>query len=262
MLARMSLLPCWKPRWRKILSRNLGEGAPRCTGRKENRLFADLRATQRVRLIAENVSPQRCCDTFPGFTSWPPSTALKPAGRKTGDMLRPALVCRLGLTDDRHPQSALLSARRGSATLRNFLPLHTCVTVAISIRKRESKRSIYRAAMAAITTSTSAKRNGYLWAPGLTLWKSAILKLSCVPQQTDWVIHAVVLRRRLRGMGCKGRAAMASRSATKTLPLWRMEDGFLRSSGLGSDFCRRYRWYWINAGSTMTPRAQRPGSAA
>lgn len=28
---------------------------------------------------------------------------------------------------------------------------------------------------------------------------------------------------------------MASRSAAKSLPLWRMEDGFLRSSGLGSD---------------------------
>lgn len=39
----------------------------------------------------------------------------------------------------------------------------------------------------------------------------------------------------LRGMGCKGRTAMASRSATKSLPLWLMEDGFLRSSGLGSD---------------------------
>ncbi len=31
---------------------------PRCTGRKETGYFADLRATQRVRLIAENVSPQ------------------------------------------------------------------------------------------------------------------------------------------------------------------------------------------------------------
>ena len=67
---------------------------------------------------------------------------------------------------------------------------------------------------------------------------------------------------RLRGMGCKGEQQWRAEAQRKSLPLWRMEDGFLRSSGLGSDLCRRYRWSWINAGSTMTPRAPATGSAA
>lgn len=55
--------------------------------------------------------------------------------------------------------------------------------------------------------------------------------------------------------GVKGEQQWRAEAQRKSLPLWRMEDGFLRSSGLGSDLCRRYRWSWINAGSTMTPRA-------
>lgn len=40
---------------------------------------------------------------------------------------------------------------------------------------------------------------------------------------------------RLRGMGCKGEQQWRAEAQRKSLPLWRMEDGFLRSSGLGSD---------------------------
>lgn len=39
----------------------------------------------------------------------------------------------------------------------------------------------------------------------------------------------------LRGMGCKGEQQWLAEAQQKSLPLWRMEDGFLRSSGLGSD---------------------------
>lgn len=36
-------------------------------------------------------------------------------------------------------------------------------------------------------------------------------------------------------MGCKGEQQWRAEAQRKSLPLWRMEDGFLRSSGLGSD---------------------------
>ncbi len=60
--------------------------------------FADLRATQRVRLIAENVSPQsllRHVSRVYVVTSQYGFEALL-AG-KTSNMFRPALVCRLGV---------------------------------------------------------------------------------------------------------------------------------------------------------------------
>lgn len=105
---------------------------------KKTGYFADLRATQRVRLIAENVSPQsllRHVSRVYVVTSQYGFEALL-AGKPVTCFGQP-WYAGWGLTDDRHPQSALLSARRGSATLEELLPLHTCVTVAISIRKRE-----------------------------------------------------------------------------------------------------------------------------
>lgn len=124
---------------------------------KKTGYFADLRATQRVRLIAENVSPQsllRHISRVYVVTSQYGFEALL-AGKPVTCFGKP-WYAGWGLTDDRHPQSALLSARRGSATLEELLPQHTCVTVAISTRSRGRKRSVYRTAMAAITAQPSA----------------------------------------------------------------------------------------------------------
>lgn len=99
----------------------MGEGASGCPGRKETGYFADLRATQRVRLIAENVSPAVAVATrFLGLRrdiQYGFEALL--AGKPVTCFGQP-WYAGWGLTDDRHPQSALLSARRGSATLEEL----------------------------------------------------------------------------------------------------------------------------------------------
>ncbi len=98
MLARMSLLPCWKPRWRKILAEIWVKVHPDVLEGKKTGYFADLRATQRVRLIAENVSPQsllRHVSRVYVVTSQYGFEALL-AGKPV-TCFRPAPVCKLGL---------------------------------------------------------------------------------------------------------------------------------------------------------------------
>lgn len=80
------------------------------------------------------------------------------------------------------------------------------------------------------------QRDGYLWAPGLTLWKSAILK----PFLQTATNRLSFSRRCTAASACvvwgvKGEQQWRAEAQRKSLPLWRMEDGFLRSSGLGSD---------------------------
>ncbi len=125
---------------------------------KKTGYFADLRATQRVRLIAENVSPQsllRHVSQVYVVTSQYGFEALL-AGKPV-TCFGKALVCRLGFN------------RRSSSTVR-FVICPTrfchaggtfcrCIPALLSLYRSangRSKRSIYRAAMAAITTSTSA----------------------------------------------------------------------------------------------------------
>ncbi|HCP8031652.1 TPA: capsular polysaccharide biosynthesis protein, partial [Escherichia coli] len=88
---------------------------------KKTGYFADLRATQRVRLITENISPQsllRHISRVYVVTSQYGFEALL-AGKPVTCFGQP-WYAGWGLTDDRHPQSALLSARRGSVTLEEL----------------------------------------------------------------------------------------------------------------------------------------------
>lgn len=79
-------------------------------------------------------------------------------------------------------------------------------------------------------------RRGHLWAPGMTLWKSSVVKPFL--RTTD---NQVSFSRRSKEAtacivwGIQGEARWKDKAAEGNLPIWRMEDGFLRSSGLGSD---------------------------
>lgn len=125
---------------------------------KKTGYFAALRATQRVRLIAENVSPQsllRHVSRVYVVTSQYGFEALL-AG-KPGDMLRPALVCRLGL--NRRSPSAVRFVICPTRFCHAGGTFCRCIPALLSLYRSangRSKQSIYRAAMAAITTSTSA----------------------------------------------------------------------------------------------------------
>lgn len=225
---------------------------------KKTGYFADLRATQRVRLIAENVSPQsllRHVSRVYVVTSLYGFEALL-AGKPVTCFGQP-WHAGWGLTDDRHPQSALLSARRGSATLEELFAaayLRYCRYIDPQTGAVSDLFTVLQ--WLQLQRNHQQQRNGYLWAPGLTLWKSAILKpfLSTATNRLSYSRRCTAATACVV-WGVKGEQQWRAEAQRKSLPLWRMEDGFLRSSGLGSDLCRRYRWPWINAGSTMTPRA-------
>ena len=196
------------------------KGASGCPGRKENRLFRrSARHATRYGSIAENVSPQsllRHVSRVYVVTSQYGFEALL-AGKPV-TCFGAALVCRLGL--NRRSPSAVRFVICPTGALRrwrSFLPLHTCVTVAISTRSR-GPQAICLPCCNGCNYSVDhlQQRDGYLWAPGLTLWKSAILKpfLRTATNRLSFSRRCTAASG-LRGMGCKGRTAMASRSAAK-----------------------------------------------
>lgn len=80
------------------------------------------------------------------------------------------------------------------------------------------------------------QRNGSLWAPGLSLWKYSILK----PFLDTGVNRLSFSRPCVETTACvvwgvHGERRWEQEANARHLPIWRMEDGFLRSSGLGSD---------------------------
>lgn len=205
---------------------------------KKTGYFADLRATQRVRLIAENVSPQsllRHVSRVYVVTSQYGFEALL-AGKPVTCFGQP-WYAGWGLTDDRHPQSALLSARRGSATLEELFAaayLRYCRYIDPLTGAASDLFTVLQ--WLQLQRNHQQQRNGYLWSPGLTLWKSAILK-PFLRTATNRLSYS---RRCTAATACvvwgvKGEQQWLAEAQQKSLPLWRMEDGFLRSSGLGSD---------------------------
>lgn len=172
-------------------------------------------------------------------------------------MFRPALVCRLGL--NRRSSSAVrfvICPTRFCHAGGTFAAAYLRYCRYIDPQTGEVSDLFIVLQWLQLQRNHQQQRNGYLWAPGLTLWKSAILK----PFLQTATNRLSFSRRCTAASACvvwgvKGEQQWRAEAQRKSLPLWRMEDGFLRSSGLGSDLCRRYRWYWINAGSTMTPHA-------
>ena len=141
-----------------------------------------------------------------------------------------------GLTDDRHVNAAALAARRQGATLTELF-------IAAYLRY---SRYIHPATglpgtlfdvidHLILQRQFCESRSGLLWAPGLTLWKRAILApfLRCHRNRLCFT------RRQPRATACvvwgvNGEARWEKKAAALNMPLWRMEDGFLRSVGLGS----------------------------
>lgn len=79
-------------------------------------------------------------------------------------------------------------------------------------------------------------RSGNLWCPGLTLWKSAIMKTFLkTPENRLSFDKKSPAATACVVWGVNGEAKFSEAAHAQNLPLWRMEDGFLRSSGLGSD---------------------------
>ncbi|WP_312239653.1 capsular polysaccharide biosynthesis protein [Pantoea sp.] len=200
--------------------------------------YAGLASTERVRLLADNVSPQsllRHVSRVYAMTSQYGFEALM-AGKPVTCFGQP-WYAGWGLTDDRHSQAAELAARRGKASLEQLFAaayLRYCRYIDPLTGAPATLFAVLE--WLALQRRHHQQRHGHLWAPGLTLWKATILKpflQTCANQ--------VSFSRRCHNAtacivwGIRGERRWQASADARQLPLWRMEDGFLRSSGLGSD---------------------------
>lgn len=200
--------------------------------------FAGLKNNAQVRLFAEDVSPQsllRHVKHVYVVTSQYGFEALL-AGKPVTCFGQP-WYAGWGLTDDRHPQAATLAARRGNATLVELF-------IAAYLRYSHYRHPVTGSAstLGSVVAWLSQQRQhrltrtGTLWAPGLSLWKSAILKpyLQTSDNRVRFASQCPTATA-LIAWGTRGEARWQQQAKQQGLPLWRMEDGFIRSSGLGSD---------------------------
>lgn len=200
--------------------------------------FAHLQATHRVQLMAENVSPQSLLKHVSHVyvvTSQYGFEALM-AGKPVTCFGQP-WYAGWGLTDDRHPQAKSLAQRRGSATLEElFAAAYLRYSHYIDPTTGEAGTLFDVLNWLQLQRRHQQQCIGHLWAPGLTLWKSTILK----PFLRTPANRLTFARRCRRATACvvwgvKQEQVWRDKLRSRRLPIWRMEDGFLRSSGLGSD---------------------------
>lgn len=193
---------------------------------------------KRVKLLAQDVSPQsllRHVSEVYVVTSQYGFEALL-AGKKVHCFGQP-WYAGWGITDDRHPEATALHARRGSATLMDlFIAAYLRYSCYINPVTGESAtlQTVLYWLMAAREYRKS--RTGTLYVPGLSIWKKSILHpflhsdgasiryCGPKPQGSACVVW-----------GIKGERRWQAQAEQSGLVVWRMEDGFLRSSGLGSD---------------------------
>lgn len=200
--------------------------------------YAGLASTERVRLLADNVSPQsllRHVSRVYAMTSQYGFEALM-AGKPVTCFGQP-WYAGWGLTDDRHPQAAELAARRGNTSLEQLFAaayLRYCRYIDPVTGAPATLFAVLE--WLALQRRHHQQRHGHLWAPGLTLWKATILKPFLHTRANQ-----VSFSRRCHSAtacivwGTRGERRWQASAEARQLPLWRMEDGFLRSSGLGSD---------------------------
>lgn len=205
---------------------------------KKSGYFSALQKDSRVRLFAENVSPQsllRHMQKVYVVTSQYGFEALM-AGKPVVTFGQP-WYAGWGLTDDRHPQAQTLANRRQHATLNDLF-------TAAYLRYTRYRHPVTgeETSLGCIVDWLSLQRRhtlaraGTLWAPGLSLWKTAILRPYLKTAENDVRFarqcpHATTLV----AWGTRGEEKWRAQADAQGLDLWRMEDGFIRSSGLGSD---------------------------
>lgn len=142
-----------------------------------------------------------------------------------------------GLTEDFHPASQELADRRGKASLEELFSA-ACLRYSRYINPINGKAGTLFDVInwLSLQRRHQQQRAGRLWSPGLTLWKRSILapfirtpknKVNFSQRFADDTACVV--------WGIKGEDRWKDEAGKKRLPIWRMEDGFLRSAGLGSD---------------------------
>ena len=154
-----------------------------------------------------------------------------------------------GLTDDRHPGMDALRARRPVrrtlAQLFEAAYLHYARYIDPATGEQGGIFEVIDWLVRNKAANDAAR--GTLYCVGMSLWKRAIVRpfLSGPSSRVRFVRSAAALARqalapdaRIVMWGVKEEAQLTVLARERGLPLWRMEDGFLRSVGLGSDLFR------------------------
>ncbi|MDO4641344.1 MAG: capsular polysaccharide biosynthesis protein [Neisseria sp.] len=215
------------------------------TGKKKGYL-TDLARQTRVNLIAEDINPisliQRsdkvyCVTSHMGFEALlcgkPVSVFGKPwyAG--------------WGLTDDRHADMATLhqAGRRAPRSLAQlFSSAYLQYTSYINPNTGESGNIFDVIAYLKQARLLNQRLHGHLYCVGMSLWKRSVIKPffnlpSCTlhfVSSTNKIPQNLPDKSRLLIWG-NGKDDLLSLAHARKIPLLRMEDGFIRSVGLGSN---------------------------
>lgn len=200
--------------------------------------FSHLQASARVHLMADDVSPQsllRHVSRVYVVTSQYGFEALL-ADKQVTCFGQP-WYAGWGLTDDRHPRAQQLAQRRGNATLHQLFAA-AYLRYSRYIHPVTGKAGTLFDVLNWLQLQRHHKlqRHGHLWAPNLTLWKSTVIKpfLRTSSNQLSFARRCGAATACVV-WGVRGEQRWQSTPHNRQLPIWRMEDGFLRSSGLGSD---------------------------
>lgn len=207
------------------------------TGKKTG-YFDALITDPRIRLITKDFSPQsllRQVSHVYTVTSQYGIEALM-AGKKVVCFGLP-WYAGWGLTDDRHPLASDLAARRGNAPLSALVAAAWLKYTRFINPYNGRPGSLFDVLdYLSLQRAHLLSRCGHLWAPGMTLWKSGIVKpfLRTTSNRLDFS-HKGHNASACITWGIKGEQRWRQKATQYDIPVWRMEDGFLRSSGLGSD---------------------------
>ena len=223
------------------------------TGKKKGYLPASALGhhhDERVRILAKDVSPIGLLEQVEKVyvvTSQMGFEAL---------MLNKPVIC-FGLpwyagwqlTDDRHPRIRELDARRGVARTVEQLFEAAYLHYARYIDPATGAPASIFDVIDWLTRNKIANdvTRGNTYCVGMSLWKRAIVRpfLTSPSSRVHFVDSLAALSHltfdtdsRVVVWGVKNGADLAAFAGQRNLPVWRMEDGFLRSVGLGSDLFR------------------------
>ncbi|EOC0419346.1 capsular polysaccharide biosynthesis protein [Cronobacter malonaticus] len=198
----------------------------------------DIRANTRIRLITEDASPQsllRCVSRVYTVTSNFGFEALM-AGKPVVCFGQP-WYAGWGLTDDRHPAAAILAARRGNASLLTLFSA-ACLRYARYLNPQTNQPGTLFDVLAwlALQRRHQLALRGTLWVPGLSLWKRSTVKpFLATPYNRLRFTRRAPQADACVVWGTTGETRWQSAAQASGMTVWRMEDAFLRSAGLGSD---------------------------
>jgi capsular polysaccharide export protein len=203
--------------------------------RQKDGVFYEPEIRRRVRVFAEDISPQsllRHMQKVYVVTSQYGFEALL-AGKPVVCFGQP-WYAGWGLTDDRHPKARACRTPTTDHTEQSVYRRLFALLPLPTPGKRKTSNAGLRCRLAVLQRNHSPVRRGTLWAPGLSLWKTAILK-PFLKTAENRVRFAKQCRQASALIAWGTEKKWQAQADAQRIPLWRMEDGFIRSSGLGSD---------------------------